>query len=76
MGPDAIPPATYSFRLYSGKTLELYGKDAYRLDEKLCNGAYTGDDFCNVSSVYATCLALGQYVDHASFNCSIALCST
>ena len=48
-GRNAIPPATYNFRLYSGKTLELYGRNLYRLDDKLCEGAYTGDDFCDVS---------------------------
>ena len=44
-----IPPATYNFRLYSGKMLELYGRNLYKLDGKLCKGAFTGDDFCAVS---------------------------
>ena len=44
-----IPPATYNFRLYSGKMLELYGRNLYKLDGKLCQGAFTGDDFCAVS---------------------------
>nr|AYP65252.1 vanadium-dependent bromine peroxidase [Saccharina japonica] len=42
-----IPPATYNFRLYSGKMLELYGANLYKLDGKLCEGAFTGDDFCD-----------------------------
>nr|CAD37191.1 vanadium-dependent bromoperoxidase 1 [Laminaria digitata] len=42
-----IPPATYKFRLYSGKILELYGRNLYKLDGKLCEGAFTGDDFCD-----------------------------
>ena len=48
-GQNDIPPATYNFRLYSGKMLELYGRNLYKLDGKLCKGAFTGDDFCNVS---------------------------
>ena len=46
---DDIPPAAYKFRLYSGKMLEIFGENLYRLDGQLCKGAYTGDDFCNVS---------------------------
>ena len=46
---DDIPPAAYKFRLYSGKMLELFSENLYRLDGQLCKGAYTGDDFCNVS---------------------------
>lgn len=46
---NAIPPATYIFRLYSGQMIELYGRNLYKLDGKLCEGAYTGDDFCDVS---------------------------
>ena len=46
---NEIPPATYNFRLYSGKMLELYGANLYKLDGKLCEGAFTGDDFCDVS---------------------------
>jgi len=44
-----IPPATYEFRLYSGKMLKLFAEDLYELDGKTCKGAYTGDDFCDVS---------------------------
>eukprot|EP00904_Undaria_pinnatifida_P000014 jgi/Undpi1/10012/HiC_scaffold_28.g12466.m1 len=44
---DDIPPAAYKFRLYSGKMLELFSLNLYRLDGQLCKGAYTGDDFCN-----------------------------
>ncbi|CAN0353897.1 unnamed protein product, partial [Scytosiphon promiscuus] len=46
-GLSDTPPATYNFRLYSGKMLELYGRNLYKLDGKLCKGAFTGDDFCN-----------------------------
>ncbi|CAN0537379.1 unnamed protein product, partial [Laminaria digitata] len=46
-GQNDIPPATYNFRLYSGKRLELFGRNLYKLDGKLCKGAFTGDDFCN-----------------------------
>ncbi|CAM9587810.1 unnamed protein product, partial [Laminaria digitata] len=46
-GQNDIPPATYDFRLYSGKMLELYGRNLYKLDGKLCKGAFTGDDFCD-----------------------------
>ncbi|CAM9878160.1 unnamed protein product, partial [Laminaria digitata] len=45
---DDIPPATYKFRLYSGKMLEIFGVSLFRLDGQLCKGAYTGDDFCDV----------------------------
>lgn len=48
-GRNDIPPATYNFRLYSGKMLELYGRNLYKLDGKLCKGSFTGDDFCDVS---------------------------
>ena len=48
-GQNDIPPASYNFRLYSGKVLELYGRNLYKLDGKLCKGAFTGDDFCDVS---------------------------
>lgn len=48
-GQNDIPPATYNFRLYSGKMLELYGRNLYKLDGKLCKGSFTGDDFCDVS---------------------------
>ena len=48
-GRNDIPPASYNFRLYSGKMLELYGRNLYKLDGKLCKGAFTGDDFCDVS---------------------------
>eukprot|EP00904_Undaria_pinnatifida_P000009 jgi/Undpi1/10008/HiC_scaffold_28.g12462.m1 len=44
---DDIPPAAYKFRLYSGKILEIFSLNLYRLDGQLCKGAYTGDDFCN-----------------------------
>lgn len=44
-----IPPAMYKFRLYSGKVLELYGANLFKLDGQLCKGAFTGDDFCDVS---------------------------
>ncbi len=48
-GDDArIPPASYKFRLYSGKVLELFAGDLYKLDGKMCKGTYTGDDFCDV----------------------------
>lgn len=49
-GNNPIPPASYEFRLYSGKVLKLYAGDLYKLDGKLCKGAYTGDDFCDVSA--------------------------
>lgn len=45
----AIPPATYKFRLYSGKVLELFSSGLFKLDGKLCQGPFTGDDFCIVS---------------------------
>eukprot|EP00752_Nemacystus_decipiens_P009700 g8663.t1 len=41
-----IPPASYKFRLYSGKVLELLAQDLFKLDGKMCKGAFTGDDFC------------------------------
>eukprot|EP00904_Undaria_pinnatifida_P000007 jgi/Undpi1/10006/HiC_scaffold_28.g12460.m1 len=44
---DDIPPAVYKFRLYSGKMLEIFSLNLYRLDGQLCKGGYTGDDFCN-----------------------------
>eukprot|EP00904_Undaria_pinnatifida_P000010 jgi/Undpi1/10009/HiC_scaffold_28.g12463.m1 len=49
---DDIPPAAYKFRLYSGKMLEIFGENLYRLDGQLCKGAYTGDDFCNRSPLF------------------------
>lgn len=45
-----IPPASYKFRLYSGKVLELFANDLYKLDGKMCTGPFTGDDFCDVSA--------------------------
>ena len=54
-GQNDIPPATYNFRLYSGKMLELYGRNLYKLDGKLCKGAFTGDDFCDVSWCQVVC---------------------
>lgn len=48
-GSDEIPAATYSFRLFNGKKIELYGGNLYRLGDQLCQGAFTGDDFCDVS---------------------------
>ena len=54
-GQNDIPPATYNFRLYSGKMLELYGRNLYKLDGKLCKGAFTGDDFCDVSGCHVVC---------------------
>ena len=48
-GKHSLPPATYEFRLYSGKVLKLYGGDSYELDGTLCKGSFTGDDFCEVS---------------------------
>ncbi|CAM9244255.1 unnamed protein product [Ectocarpus sp. 13 AM-2016] len=45
----SIPPASYKFRLYSGKVLELLAKDIFKLDGRMCKGLYTGDDFCDVS---------------------------
>ena len=45
----AIPPATYKFRLYSGKKIELRANNLYTLDGQLCRGPYTGDDYCDVS---------------------------
>ena len=50
---DDIPPATYKFRLYSGKILQLYASNLFRLDDKFCRGLFTGDDFCDVSGVVA-----------------------
>eukprot|EP00904_Undaria_pinnatifida_P002847 jgi/Undpi1/12563/HiC_scaffold_6.g02232.m1 len=47
-GSDEIPAATYSFRLFNGKKIELYGGNLYRLGDQLCQGAFTGDDFCDV----------------------------
>lgn len=44
-----IPPAMYKFRLYSGKVLVLYGANLFKLEDQLCQGAFTGDDFCDVS---------------------------
>eukprot|EP00904_Undaria_pinnatifida_P002853 jgi/Undpi1/12569/HiC_scaffold_6.g02238.m1 len=44
---DDIPPATYKFRLYSGKILQLYASNLFRLDDKFCRGLFTGDDFCD-----------------------------
>eukprot|EP00903_Cladosiphon_okamuranus_P014557 g13503.t1 len=43
---NTIPPASYKFRLYSGKVLELFAGDLFKLDGKICKGAFTGDDFC------------------------------
>ena len=62
---DDIPPATYKFRLYSGKQIEIFGANLYRLDGQLCKGKYTGDDFCDVSRyrklaiVHSWCHVLG-----------------
>eukprot|EP00904_Undaria_pinnatifida_P002849 jgi/Undpi1/12565/HiC_scaffold_6.g02234.m1 len=42
-----LPTAMYKFRLYSGKMLELYGRNLFKLDDNLCQGAFTGDDFCD-----------------------------
>ena len=56
---DDIPPATYKFRLYSGKQLEIFGSNLYRLDGELCKGAYTGDDFCDVSPCRIIATAYG-----------------
>ncbi|CAM9233764.1 unnamed protein product, partial [Laminaria digitata] len=44
-----IPPAMYKFRLYSGKMLELYGANLFKLEDQYCKGPFTGDDFCDVS---------------------------
>lgn len=49
-GKNSLPPAMYEFRLYSGKVLKLYGGDSFELDGKMCEGSYTGDDFCDVSA--------------------------
>ncbi|CAM9304146.1 unnamed protein product, partial [Laminaria digitata] len=46
-GRNDIPAATYSFRLFNGKQIQLYGANLYKLGEQLCKGPYTGDDFCN-----------------------------
>eukprot|EP00904_Undaria_pinnatifida_P002850 jgi/Undpi1/12566/HiC_scaffold_6.g02235.m1 len=42
-----LPTAMYKFRLYSGKLIELYGRNLYMLGDCLCKGAFTGDDFCD-----------------------------
>lgn len=49
-GKNTIPPASYKFRLYSGKVLELLAEDLFKLDGKMCKGTFTGDDFCEVSA--------------------------
>lgn len=49
-GKNTIPPASYKFRLYSGKVLELFAGDLFKLDGQMCKGAFTGDDFCEVSA--------------------------
>ena len=68
-GRDDIPPATYNFRLYGGKMLELYGRNLYKLDGKLCKGAFTGDDFCNVSwgTIGVSRFSVSRYVQTPSF---------
>lgn len=48
-GKASTPPATYKFRLYSGKVIELFSGKPYRLDGQPCKGLITDDDFCNVS---------------------------
>eukprot|EP00904_Undaria_pinnatifida_P002852 jgi/Undpi1/12568/HiC_scaffold_6.g02237.m1 len=48
---DDIPPATYKFRLYSGKILQLYASNLFRLDDKFCRGLFTEDDFCDDCAV-------------------------
>ncbi|CAN0540811.1 unnamed protein product, partial [Scytosiphon promiscuus] len=48
VGANEITQATYMLRLYSGQMIELYGRNLYQLDGKLCEGAYSGDDFCDV----------------------------
>ena len=50
-----LPTAMYKFRLYSGKLIELYGRNLYMLDDCLCKGAFTGDDFCDVSRRAVRC---------------------
>ncbi|CAM9706578.1 unnamed protein product, partial [Laminaria digitata] len=66
-GRNDIPPATYNFRLYSGKMLELYGANLYKLDDKYCKGAFTGDDFCDVHE--ASYVSFEDIVqEHATFS--------
>lgn len=70
-----IPAATYKFRLYSGKMLELFSNGLFRLDGKLCRGPFTGDDFCIVSEVLVSplrsgdvnAIAIGLYVGSVTF---------
>ncbi|CAN0451988.1 unnamed protein product, partial [Ascophyllum nodosum] len=44
-----ISPASYKFRLFSGKMIELFPDNTYKLDDQICKGFFTGDDFCVVS---------------------------
>lgn len=67
-----IPPATYKFRLYSGKVLELFAGDLYNLDGKMCEGIYTGDDFCDVSMSDDSCFKYEMSEFH--FGISLRMC--
>ncbi|CAM9646416.1 unnamed protein product, partial [Ascophyllum nodosum] len=45
----SIVPASYKFRLYSGIMIELFPGNLYQLGDQMCEGFFTGDDFCVVS---------------------------
>ncbi|CAM9916151.1 unnamed protein product, partial [Ascophyllum nodosum] len=35
-----IPPASYKFRLFSGKMIELFPDNTYKLDNQMCKGFF------------------------------------
>ena len=49
--------------------LELYDRNLYKLDGKLCKGAFTGDAFCNASwdAIGVSRFSVSRYVQTPSF---------